>query len=96
MFFWNVSSGAIKFSDHGIYIIQEADKSNPLVNHKHITLEFASFSDGKEAVVKAANLLFMKYMKLGDSGKIQEDKIFTEAHMDEALRAVGLYCFPDL
>ncbi|KAJ4716479.1 Dehydrodolichyl diphosphate syntase complex subunit NUS1 [Melia azedarach] len=70
-------------------LFEEADKSNPLVNHKHITLEFASFSDGKEAVVKAANLLFMKYMKLGDSGKIQEDKIFTEAHMDEALRAVG-------
>lgn len=75
------------------YIIQEAGESNLLLDHKHITLEFASFPDGKEAVAKAANLLFMKYVKLGGSGKIEEEKIFTEAHMSEALRAVGLCRF---
>ncbi|XP_024034632.1 dehydrodolichyl diphosphate synthase complex subunit NUS1 isoform X2 [Citrus clementina] len=70
-------------------LFEEAGESNLLLDHKHITLEFASFPDGKEAVAKAANLLFMKYVKLGGSGKIQEEKIFTEAHMSEALRAVG-------
>ncbi|KAH9656583.1 Ditrans,polycis-polyprenyl diphosphate synthase ((2E,6E)-farnesyldiphosphate specific) [Citrus sinensis] len=70
-------------------LFEEDGESNLLLDCKHITLEFASFPDGKEAVAKAANLLFMKYVKLGGSGKIQEEKIFTEAHMSEALRAVG-------
>lgn len=79
-----------------IYCIQEADQSNPLLEPKHISVEFASFSDGKEAVAKAANLLFRKYLKLGDSDKIQEEKIFTEAGMTEALKAVGLWYLSDL
>ncbi|XP_031267063.1 dehydrodolichyl diphosphate synthase complex subunit NUS1-like [Pistacia vera] len=70
-------------------VFEEADQSNPLLDHKHISVEFASFSDGKEAVAKAANLLFRRYLKLGDSDKIQEEKIFTEARMTEALTAVG-------
>lgn len=86
--FWN--------SELVIYCIQEADQSNPLLDHKHISVEFASFSDGKEAVAKAANLLFRKYLKLGDSEKIQEEKIFTEARMTEALTAVGLWYLSDL
>ena len=55
-----------------------------------MTLEFASFSDGKEAVAKAANLLFGTYMKLAELGGGQEVKIFTEPYMAEALKAAGL------
>ncbi|KAI9180441.1 hypothetical protein LWI28_004845 [Acer negundo] len=73
-------------------LFEEADESNLLLDHdhnKHITLEFASSSDGKEAVAKAANILFMKYLQSGDSGKSEEESFFTEAHLTEALRAVG-------
>lgn len=49
-----------------------------------LTLEFVSLSDGKEGVVKAANLLFLKYKDYN------EDKPkFTESLLDEALRIVG-------
>ncbi|XP_058190622.1 uncharacterized protein LOC131307901 isoform X1 [Rhododendron vialii] len=57
----------------------------PLCNPKRITVEFASYSDGKEAVAKAANLLFAKYISDGD----QKDQIFTESRLTEALKAVG-------
>lgn len=53
-------------------------------------------SDGKEAVVKAANLLFMKYWNLSKSGKIDKEGVFTEANLAEALQAVGLYYSPNL
>lgn len=49
-----------------------------------LSLEFVSFSDGKEGVVKAANLLCLKY-KDCDGNKPK----FTEPLLDEALRAVG-------
>ncbi|KAH7575109.1 hypothetical protein JRO89_XS02G0049200 [Xanthoceras sorbifolium] len=70
-------------------LFEEAGESNLLLDRKHITLEFVSPSDGKEAVAKAANLLFIKYLKSGDSGKIEEEIFFTEAHLTDALRAVG-------
>uniref|UniRef100_A0A5B7ALD7 ditrans,polycis-polyprenyl diphosphate synthase [(2E,6E)-farnesyldiphosphate specific] n=1 Tax=Davidia involucrata TaxID=16924 RepID=A0A5B7ALD7_DAVIN len=66
-------------------LFEEATKNDPLLDENHITLEFASFSDGKEAVAKAANLLFVKYYSGGD----QEKPIFTESHVAEALRAIG-------
>ncbi|KAA8545954.1 hypothetical protein F0562_020595 [Nyssa sinensis] len=65
-------------------LYEEATKKIALLDKKDITLEFASFSDGKEAVVKAANLLFVKYY-LGD----QKQPTFTESHVAEALRAIG-------
>lgn len=65
---------------------QEGDQKNP-VDQKLMTIEFASYSDGKEAVAKAANLLLAEYMKLG---RDKEDQIFTEDRMSEARRAVGL------
>lgn len=55
-----------------------------------MTLEFASLADGKESVIKAANLLFEKYMKLADLDGDQEEKVFTEAKMADALKAIGL------
>lgn len=60
-----------------------------LFNQQDLTLEFASFSDGKEAVAKAANVLLRKYSKFSASGKNKDDQIFTEALMTEALKAVA-------
>ncbi|BFG41558.1 hypothetical protein CerSpe_278320 [Prunus speciosa] len=60
-----------------------------LVDQNHMALEFSSFSDGKEAVTKAANLLFVKYLKLAKSVGDHEEKIFTEPNMDEALKAIS-------
>lgn len=76
-----------------VYYMQEADENDKLLDQKHMLLEFASYSDGKEAVAKAANLLFAKYITSANSGGDQEDRIFTEPHMTEALRAVGLFYF---
>ncbi|GLU08971.1 hypothetical protein SLE2022_258520 [Rubroshorea leprosula] len=70
-------------------LLEESHENDILLDQKTFTLEFASFSDGKEAVVKAANVLFMKYFKLSASCRNQEDQIFTEAQMTEALKAVG-------
>ena len=58
-----------------------------------MTLEFVAFSDGKEAVAKAANLLFRKHMTSADLDGDQEERIFTEAQMAEALKAIGLLYF---
>ncbi|KAF3435606.1 hypothetical protein FNV43_RR22697 [Rhamnella rubrinervis] len=70
-------------------VFEEAGKNDKLVDHNPMTLEFTSFSDGKEAVTKAAHLLFMKYMKLIKLAGDQKEQIFTEPHMAEALRVVG-------
>lgn len=78
-------------SKFNIYCAQEADENDKLLDQKHMMLEFASFSDGKEAVAKAANLLFAKYLTSNNSSEDQEGEIFTEPHMTEALRAVGLF-----
>ncbi|KAJ9135538.1 hypothetical protein P3X46_032713 [Hevea brasiliensis] len=60
-----------------------------------MTLEFASSSDGKEAITQAANVLFMKHLKFSENGVEQEEQVFTEAQMDEALNALGLSNFLD-
>nr|VDC65489.1 unnamed protein product [Brassica rapa] len=54
-----------------------------------IALEFISSSDNKEAVVKAANILFQKYLKSRHPGKDEGENVFTETHLNEALRVVG-------
>lgn len=56
---------------------------------KKMSLEFASISDGKEAITQAANLLFMKHLKLSKSGIEQKEPVFTEPEMDLALKALG-------
>lgn len=71
--------------------MQDGDEG--LLDQKRMALEFSSFSDGKEAVTKAANLLFAKYLKLANLVGDHEEKIFTEPNMDEALKAIGMfYC----
>ncbi|TYG88395.1 hypothetical protein ES288_A12G018000v1 [Gossypium darwinii] len=72
-----------------IYAMLDAHENNVLLDQQHMTLEFVSFSDGKEAVAKAANVLFMKYSKSGVTDQNQKEKIFTESQMTEALKTVG-------
>lgn len=79
-----------------IWFVQESHENNMLPHQKHMTVEFASCSDGREAVVKAANALFMKYLKSGANGQNQEEQIFTESQMREALKIVGLCYLSDL
>ncbi|XP_048337587.1 uncharacterized protein LOC107426819 [Ziziphus jujuba] len=69
--------------------MQESGENDKHVDHNHMMLEFASFSDGKEAVTKAANSLFLKHLKLNKLAGDQERQIFTEPHMAEALKAIG-------
>ncbi|KAK6241242.1 hypothetical protein SCA6_006631 [Theobroma cacao] len=73
----------------GAILFGEAYENNEIPDQAHMTLEFASFSDGKEAVAKAANVLFMKYLKSGATDQNQEEAIFTESQMAEALKTVG-------
>ncbi|KAK3427591.1 hypothetical protein EUGRSUZ_F03779 [Eucalyptus grandis] len=75
-----------------IRLFKETDEIIPL-DKKNMTLELASPSDGKEAVARAANLLFSKHLELRNTTEDQGENIFTEAHMTEALRAVGLCRF---
>lgn len=56
---------------------------------KHLDLEFVSFSDGKEAVAKAANYLFVKHYATSENEKPN----LTEPQMAEALAAIGLLYF---
>ncbi|KAI8027163.1 hypothetical protein LOK49_LG02G03633 [Camellia lanceoleosa] len=60
-------------------------RNYPLLDRKP-NLEFVSYSDGKEAVAKAAIIPFQKHY-LGREEK--EPPIFTESHVSEALSAVG-------
>ncbi|XP_071689007.1 uncharacterized protein [Rutidosis leptorrhynchoides] len=66
-------------------ISDENSKTAPLVRKKRMDFEFVSITDGKEAVAKAANLLFEKYYVNGDS----EKPFFTETHLTEALKTLG-------
>ncbi|XP_062023542.1 uncharacterized protein LOC133739761 [Rosa rugosa] len=70
-------------------VYEEGYQDESLVDQKRMSLEFCSFSDGKEAITKAANLLFVKYSKLATLPGDHEEKIFTEPHMDDALKAIG-------
>ncbi|XP_017258336.1 uncharacterized protein LOC108227605 isoform X2 [Daucus carota subsp. sativus] len=86
--------GLLKKSKEAIFekltrvkLYEEATKSDSLVR-KHITLELASFSDGKKAVAEAANYLYKKNYIGGE----QKEFICSESSIDEALKAID----PDL
>ncbi|XP_021593753.1 dehydrodolichyl diphosphate synthase complex subunit NUS1 isoform X2 [Manihot esculenta] len=70
-------------------LFEEAVEKDLPLDEKKMTLEFTSSSDGKGAITEAANLLFMKYLKSAKAGVEQEEQLFTEAQMDEALKALG-------
>ncbi|KAF5197567.1 Dehydrodolichyl diphosphate syntase complex subunit nus1, partial [Thalictrum thalictroides] len=66
----------------------EGEEMSSCMDPMHMTLEFISFSDGKEGVARAASFLCTKYLE--DSDFEEKDKpFFTEANMGKALTAVG-------
>lgn len=70
--------------------MQEASiLASPLLDKEPMTLEFASFSDAKEAVAQAANYIFTNYYMSG----YQKDLPCAESHINEALKAIGLYFY---
>lgn len=69
--------------------MQENLASDSFLDKKRMEIEYVSLSDGKEAVAKAANLLFKKYYADADS----EKPFFTETHLTEALKTLGLFFF---
>ncbi|KAJ7982640.1 dehydrodolichyl diphosphate syntase complex subunit nus1 [Quillaja saponaria] len=83
------SKGAILQKLNSLKLSEEADVNDTLHDQDHMTIEFASYVDGKEAVTKAANLIFVEYLKQQNSGGHCDGHIFTESHMTEALHAIG-------
>ena len=61
--------------------------------HDHMTLEFLSYVDGKEAVAKAANLVFVENLKQHSLGGELDAQISLEPHLNEALQIVGMFAF---
>ncbi|XP_018492672.1 uncharacterized protein LOC108862901 [Raphanus sativus] len=70
-------------------LLQETGERD--ISSDRIALEFISSSNNKEAVVKAANILLEKYLKSShpDKGEEEGENVFTESHLNEALRVVG-------
>ncbi|CAJ1926371.1 unnamed protein product [Sphenostylis stenocarpa] len=67
------------------------DVSQSVAHHApdHMTLEFLSYLDGKEAVAKAANLVFGENLKRHSLGGELDAQISLELHLNEALQIVG-------
>ncbi|KAI3944101.1 hypothetical protein MKW92_037303 [Papaver armeniacum] len=62
------------------------------LDQDQMTIEFASFSDGKAGIAKASSLLCSKYLKIDSLGGNQhKPTIFKESDLTEALREVGHY-----
>nr|VDD42179.1 unnamed protein product [Brassica oleracea] len=68
-------------------LLQETGENN--ISPDSIALEFISSFDNKEAVVKAANILLQKYLKSIHPENGEGENVFTESHLNEALRVVG-------
>ena len=67
---------------------------NEAVTHHvsdHMTLEFVSYVDGKEAVAKAANLIFVENSKRQNIGGELDCQILLESHLNQALHIVGMF-----
>ncbi|RZC31521.1 Dehydrodolichyl diphosphate synthase complex subunit NUS1 isoform D [Glycine soja] len=68
--------------------IEEVNEVVALHDPDHMTLEFLSYADGKEAVAKAANLIFVEHLKRHKLGG-ELDLILLEPQLNEALQIVG-------
>ncbi|KAK7405946.1 hypothetical protein VNO78_07558 [Psophocarpus tetragonolobus] len=86
-------NGVLKKSKETIFQKLKNAKSieevNEVVTHHvpdHMTLEFLSYVDGKDAVAKAANLIFVENLKQRNLGG---EKILLEPQLNEALQIVG-------
>ncbi|CAF2259421.1 unnamed protein product [Brassica napus] len=73
----------------GSVLLQETGEKDTPPDRKGIAIEFISSSDNKEAVVKAANILLQRHLKASHPEKDEGDNVFTESHLNEALRVVG-------
>ncbi|XP_024960134.1 dehydrodolichyl diphosphate synthase complex subunit nus1-like isoform X2 [Cynara cardunculus var. scolymus] len=72
-----------RFSSAKLY--NDDSVTDPIDSKKQMDFEFVSISDGKEAVAKAANVLFKKYYLDGDT----EKPFFTETYLNDALKALA-------
>lgn len=61
------------------------------LHQDRMTVELLSFSDGKEAVAKAASFLYLQYLEGDSVGYNKMEPVFTETDVTNALRAVGLF-----
>jgi ditrans,polycis-polyprenyl diphosphate synthase len=68
--------------------VQEVNEAVTKHVSNHMTLEIASYEDGKEAVAKAANLIFAENLK---QHNLELDQILIEARLNEALQIVGMF-----
>ncbi|KAI5440235.1 hypothetical protein KIW84_025533 [Lathyrus oleraceus] len=89
-------NGVLKKSKAAIFQEMKNAKSieevNEAVTHHvsdHMTLEFVSYVDGKEAVAKAANLIFVENSKRQNIGGELDCQILLESHLNQALHIVG-------
>ncbi|KAG2399871.1 uncharacterized protein HKW66_Vig0102750 [Vigna angularis] len=69
--------------------IQEVSQVVTHHAHDHMTLEFLSYVDGKEAVAKAANLVFVENLKQHCLAGELDAQRSLESHLNEALQIVG-------
>ncbi|KAH1223172.1 Dehydrodolichyl diphosphate synthase complex subunit NUS1 [Glycine max] len=69
--------------------VQEVSEVVTLHAPGHMTLEFLSYLDGKEAVAKAANLIFVENSKRHNLGGELDLQILLEPQMNKALQIVG-------
>lgn len=89
-------NGVLKKSKETIFQTIKNAKSieevNEDVTHQapdHMTLEFVSYVDGREAVAKAANLIFVENLKRHNIGGELDHQILSEPHLNQALQIVG-------
>lgn len=76
------------------YNIQDANgNAVASVHQERMTIEVLSFSDGKEAVAKAASFLCLQYLEGDSVGYNKMEPVFTETDVTNALKAVGLFFF---
>ncbi|XP_031478806.1 uncharacterized protein LOC116249722 isoform X2 [Nymphaea colorata] len=78
------------WSDLSIREWKEVDKKFASRDQKSVELEWLSFSDGKEAIVKAARYISSSYSKPVELDAHQSKLVILEADVDKALKAVLL------
>ncbi|KAL1363875.1 hypothetical protein HN51_012033 [Arachis hypogaea] len=69
--------------------IEEVNEAVTLHVPEHMTLEFVSYADGKEAMVKAANFIFVENLKRQNFGGEIDGQVISEPLLNEALKVVG-------
>ncbi|KAL0356729.1 UNVERIFIED_CONTAM: hypothetical protein Scaly_1358600 [Sesamum calycinum] len=83
--------GVLKISQEALRLWLKSERmsnettGDPLLEPKNMSLEVISFSDGKHAVTKAANVLLKKYYLNGNTEKPN----LTESDMADALGDIG-------